>query len=76
MAESKKLPDGAMTELVEKGKLKRADIILTHSKGSLLGWLIRFGTKSYWNHAALVYVIRNPQQGYDTPFIIESGGVG
>ena len=37
MVESKKLPDGAMTELVEGGKLKRADIILTHSSGSLLG---------------------------------------
>ncbi len=65
-----------MAELVEKGKLKRADIILTHSKGSLLGWLIRFGTKSYWNHAALVYVIRNQGQGYDTTFIIESGNAG
>ncbi len=76
MAELKKLPDGAMTELVERGKLRRADIILTRSKGSLLGWLIRFGTRSYWNHAAMVYVIQGPRQGYDTTFIIESGGVG
>ena len=76
MAEPSKLPDGAMAELVEKGKLRRADIILTHSKGSLLGWLVRFGTKSYWNHAAMVYVIRNPRQGYDNTFIIESGGAG
>lgn len=72
----KRLADGAMTELVERGKLRRVDIILTHSKGSLLGWLIRFGTRSYWNHTAMVYVIRNPQQGYDTTFIIESGGAG
>ena len=76
MAEPGKLPDGAMVALVEKGKLRRADIILTHSKGSLLGWLIRFGTKSYWNHAAMVYVIRSPQLGYDNTFIIESGGAG
>ena len=76
MVEPKKLPDGAMTELVERGRLRRADVILTHSKGSLLGCLIRFGTRSYWNHAALVYVIKNPQYGYDTTFIIESGGAG
>ena len=76
MTEPKKLRDRAMVELVEKGKLKRADILLTRSKGSLLGWLIRFGTKSYWNHAAMVYVIRSPEQGYDGTFIIESGGAG
>ena len=71
-----RLSAGAMLELVEKGKLKRADILVTRSKGSLLGWLIRFGTKSYWNHAAMVYVIRNPELGYDSTFIIESGGAG
>ena len=76
MAEPKKLLKEAMVELVEKGELKRADILVTPSKGSLLGWLIRFGTKSYWNHAAMVYVIRNPEQGYDHTFIIESGGAG
>lgn len=72
----KRLADRAMAELVEKETLKRVDILLTRSKGSLLGWLIRFGTRSYWNHAAMVYVIRNPRQGYDTTFIIESGGAG
>lgn len=71
-----KLEGTAMTELVEGGKLKRADILLTHSKGNLLGWLIRFGTGSYWNHALMVYVISDLGQGYDTTFIIESGGAG
>jgi len=71
-----KISGSAMEELAEKGKLKRADILVTRSKGSLLGWLIRFGTKSYWNHAAMVYVIRNPELGYDSTFIIESGGAG
>lgn len=76
MSQPQKLPYGPMIELVEGGRLKRADILVTRSKGSLLGWLIRFGTGSYWNHAALVYVIKDPQQGYDTTFIIESGGGG
>ncbi len=76
MNDSVRLSDSAMLELVANGKLKRADILVTRSKGSLLGWLIRFGTKSYWNHAAMVYVIRNPELGYDGTFIIESGGAG
>jgi hypothetical protein len=65
-----------MEELVEKGGLKRADILLTRTKGSLLGALIRFGTGSYWNHALMVYTIRDTNQGYNTTFIIESGGSG
>lgn len=65
-----------MEELVDKGKLKRVDVLLTRSKGSLLGFLIRFGTKSYWNHALMIYVVRNRKEGYDSTFIIESGGAG
>lgn len=71
-----KLNGTAMAELVEGDKLKRADILLTRSKGSLLGWLIRLGTGSYWNHALMIYTIRALHLGYDTTFIIESGGGG
>ena len=71
-----RLENDPMTELVEGGKLKRADILLTRTKGSLLGALIRFGTKSYWNHALMVYTIKDEKQGYDSTFIIESGGSG
>ena len=73
---AEKLTERAVAVLVGKGKLKRADILVARSKGSLLGWLIRFGTNSYWNHAAMVYVIKNPELGYDSTFIIESGGSG
>ena len=70
-------PDNdAMKELVENARLKRADILLSRTKGSLLGRLIRFGTDSYWNHAFMVYTIRDAKQGYDSTFIIESGGSG
>lgn len=74
--EMQRLTSTAMTELVLGGKLERADVLLSRSKGSLLGYLIRFGTDSYWNHAFMVYVIRNPDEGYETTFIIESGGSG
>lgn len=71
-----RLTGTAMTELVEGDKLERADVLLSRTKGSLLGWLIRFGTGNYWNHAFMVYVIRSPDEGYETTFIIESGGSG
>jgi hypothetical protein len=72
----KRLKGNAMEELVTAGKLKRVDVLVTRSKGGLLGWLIRFGTGSYWNHALMIYTIRSPEDGYDTTFIIESGGAG
>ena len=71
-----KLEGKAMKELVEGGKLKRADILLSHTKRSLLSRLIRFGTDCYWNHALMIYTIRSLKQGYDSTFIIESGGAG
>lgn len=74
MAEN--LGNAPMKTLVEGDKLKRVDILLTHSKRNPLGWLIRFGTRSYWNHALMVYVIRDPAQGYNSTFVIESGGGG
>ena len=61
----------AMIELVEGGKLKRADILLAHSKGSYWGWLIRLGTRCYWNHAFILYMVMDPNQGYDKALIID-----
>ena len=75
-AQKKKLEGGPMKVLVDGGKLKRADILLSHTKGSLLGRLIRWGTDSYWNHAFMIYTVAGPKQGYDATFIIESGGAG
>lgn len=65
-----------MQALVAEGRLQRADVLLTRTRDSLLGALIRFGTQSYWSHALMVYVVRNPEEGYDATFIIESGGAG
>jgi hypothetical protein len=66
-----KLEGTAMTDLVEGGKLKRADILLVHSKGSYWGWLIRLGTRCYWNHAFIVYAVRDPNQGNGEALIID-----
>ena len=66
-----KLEGTAMTELVEGGKIKRADILLAHTKGSYWGWLIRLGTHCYWNHAFILYTVRGSNQGYDEALIID-----
>lgn len=59
-----------------EGKLERVDIILVHDRRSPVSWAIRFGTKSYWNHVALVYVIRHADLGFEHTFIIEAGASG
>ena len=35
-------------------QLRAADIVLVHTKRSLWGWIIRLGTRCYWNHALMV----------------------
>jgi hypothetical protein len=66
-----KLKGTAMTELVIGGKLKRADILLAHTKRSYWGWLIRLGTHCYWNHAFILFMVRDPNQGYKKALIID-----
>ena len=59
-------------------KLKTADILLTHTKASLWGWLIRKATRCYWNHALIVCSVGNPEEGAGATLIIDpktSGGV-
>jgi hypothetical protein len=35
-------------------RLEAADVLLVHTRRSLWGWLIRLGTRCYWNHALMV----------------------
>ena len=53
------------------GMLNRADIILTHGR-SLTDWVIRWGTRSYWNHVAIVFLLKDMAQGYLRTFVLES----
>jgi len=75
------MPDAAcdtksMRDLVEGGELQRVDVLLIHTRRKLLSWIIRFAQKSYWNHVALVYVIRDQDRGYNHTFVIESEAHG
>ena len=51
--------------------LNRADIILTHG-GSPIDRLIHWFTRSYWNHAAVVFLVKDEAQGYLNTFILEA----
>jgi hypothetical protein len=59
--------------------LHRADIILTHGGGPT-SRVIRWFTQSYWNHAAIVFVLSDAaegsQQGYQRTFILEAESHG
>jgi hypothetical protein len=58
-------------ESVEACKLKAADILLIHTKRSLWGWIIRFGTRCYWNHALIVCRVENPEQSYHNTIVVD-----
>lgn len=57
-------------------QFQRADVILIHTKGSIISKLIQFGTESYWSHAALIYLIPSESDGFKNTFVIESLGGG
>lgn len=52
-------------------KLKAADILLVHTKRSLWGWIIRFGTRCYWNHALIVCTAGNQEQSYSDTLVVD-----
>ena len=60
-----------LTDADVLGMLNRADIILTHG-GGLADRVIRWGTKSYWNHTAIVFLLKDEALGYLNTFILES----
>jgi hypothetical protein len=61
------------------GLLNRADIVLTHG-GGIASLAIRWFTHSYWNHAAIVFVLEDKaaraHEGYQKTFILEAESQG
>jgi hypothetical protein len=57
--------------------LRVGDIILSRSP-TLMSWLIRYATGSAFSHAALVFVVAHPDEGFNSTFLLESvrSGVG
>jgi hypothetical protein len=57
--------------------LRRGDVILSRSP-TLVSRLIRWATDSSFSHSALVFLTRNPQEGFENTFLLEcdTRGVG
>ena len=66
-------------EFLGKGDqfLRRGDIVLSRSP-TLTSWLIRKATGSNFSHAALVFLVPQPDEGFNSTFLLEStsSGVG
>jgi hypothetical protein len=56
-------------------KLHRGDIILSRSP-TLSSWLIRKATGSFFSHAALVFLVPQPEEGFNSAFLLESTSAG
>lgn len=69
-------PGMSVEEFLKKGHLQRGDIVLCRGKKGLTSRLIRWGTESYFSHAALVFAVPHPDEGFDKAFVIESEGKG
>jgi len=57
---------------IEACELQPTDILLVHTKRSLWGWFIRFGTHSYWNHALMVCRVGERRQDYDNILAVDA----
>jgi Permuted papain-like amidase enzyme, YaeF/YiiX, C92 family len=55
--------------------LRIGDIILSRSP-TFTSWLIRFATGSQFSHAALVFVVSKPDDGFNNTFLLESISTG
>jgi Permuted papain-like amidase enzyme, YaeF/YiiX, C92 family len=55
--------------------LRKGDIVLSRSP-TLTSWLIRKATNSSFSHAALVFLVSEPSEGYDNTFLLESSSNG
>jgi hypothetical protein len=56
---------------LDGGHLSRADIVLVRGT-SLFSRAIRFATRSPFSHAALIFLIPDPQSGFERTFLIEA----
>ncbi len=55
--------------------LRKGDIILSRSP-TFTSWLIRKATGSSFSHAAFVFLVSDPAEGYNNTFLLESTGKG
>jgi len=59
----------------EEGRaLRVSDILLriNNNPRAIFSHFIRLATNSKWSHAAMVYLLRDPDKGYDNTFLVEA----
>jgi len=61
---------------LQRCRLEAADVLLVHTKRSLWGWLIRAGTRCYWNHALLVCRTGDTDEGYRSTLVVDAKSDG
>lgn len=62
----------SLREEVKACRLRAADILLVHTRRSIWGWIIRFGTHSYWNHALMVCSTAGAKQGLGNTLVVDA----
>lgn len=62
----------SITEFLAGDHIRRGDIVLCRGKKSAFSRLIRWATRSYFSHAALVFVTPDRDQNFNNTFLIES----
>lgn len=60
---------------LETPYLERGDIVLSRSP-TLSSWAIRFATGGYFSHAALMFLVPQPDDGFNNAFLLESTSAG
>lgn len=55
--------------------MARGDIVLSQSP-TLISWLIRKATRSFFSHAALIFLLPHREEGLDNTFLLESVSAG
>lgn len=66
----------SIKEFLQGKHLRRGDIVLCSGRAGKFSKLIRWGTKSYFSHAALVFVVPHDEEDFNKAFVIESVGKG
>ena len=58
----------------EGPRLRVGDVVLrvNHNPKEIFSRLIRFATNSSWSHAAILYLLNDPEKGFDNIFLVEA----
>lgn len=59
-------------EFLSGNYLNRSDVVLCRGRKTLFSKLIRWATRSYFSHCAIVFLVPSPAEGFAKTFLIEA----